>query len=59
MANIYLNAKKDLTGSTAITLYSVPSDSRAIVKSILVSDDTNNGSTITLDLFSGDPVFFS
>jgi hypothetical protein len=55
MANIYLNAKKDLTVSTAITLYSVPSDSRAIVKSILVSDDTNNGSTITVDLFSGDP----
>ena len=55
MANIYLNAKKDLTVSTAITLYSVPSDSRAIVKSIIVSDDTNNGSTITVDLFSGDP----
>ena len=55
MANVYLNAKKDLTVSTAITLYSVPSDSRAIVKSIIVSDDTNNGSTITVDLFSGDP----
>ena len=53
MANIYLNAKKDLTVSTAITLYSVPSDSRAIIKSILVSDDTNNGSTITVDLFNG------
>ena len=55
MANIYKNAKLDLTTNTVTTLYSVPSDSRAIIKSILVSDDTNNGSTITVDLFSGDP----
>ena len=55
MANVYLNAKKDLTVSSVVTLYAVPSDSRAIIKSILVSDDTNSGSTITVDLFSGDP----
>lgn len=50
MANIYRNAKLDLTTTDATTLYSVPSDSRAIVKSILVCDDSNNGSTITLTL---------
>jgi len=50
MANIYRNAKLDLTTTNATTLYSVPSDSRAIVKSILVCDDSNNGSTITLTL---------
>ena len=50
MANIYKNAKLDLTTTDATTLYSVPSDSRAIVKSILVCDDSNNGSTITLTL---------
>ena len=55
MANVYLNAKKDLTVNSVVTLYAVPSDSRAIIKSILVSDDTNSGSTITVDLFSGDP----
>jgi len=55
MANIYLNAKKDLTVNSAVTLYTVPSDSRAIIKSIIVSDDTNSGSTITVDLFTGDP----
>ena len=55
MANIYKNAKLDLTTNTVTTLYSVPSDSRAIIKSILVSDDTNNGSNITVDLFNGDP----
>ena len=50
MANIYKNAKLDLTTNTVVTLYTVPSDSRAIIKSILVSDDTNNGSSITVDL---------
>ena len=50
MANIYKNAKLDLTTTDATTLYSVPSDSRAIVKSILVCDDSNNGSTITLTI---------
>ena len=55
MANIYKNAKLDLTTATATILYTVPSNSRAIVKSILVCDDTNNGSDITVDLFNGDP----
>ena len=55
MANIYKNAKLDLTTNTVVTLYTVPSDSRAIIKSILVSDDTNNGSSITVDLFNGPP----
>ena len=55
MANIYKNAKLDLTTTAATSLYTVPSNSRAIVKSILVCDDTNNGSDITVDLFNGDP----
>ena len=55
MANIYLNSKKDLTATTATTLYTVPSNSRAIVKSILVSSDSGSTTTITVDLFDGDP----
>jgi hypothetical protein len=55
MANIYKNEKKDLTTNTVTTLYSVPSNSRAIIKSILVCDDTNNGSSITVTLFPGAP----
>jgi hypothetical protein len=55
MANIYKNQKQDLTTNTVTTLYAVPSNSRAIIKSILVCDDTNNGSNITVDLFNGDP----
>ena len=50
MANIYKNQKLDLTTTDITTLYTVPSNSRAIVKSILVCDDSNNGSTITLTL---------
>ena len=50
MANIYKNAKVDLTTTDITTLYTAPSNSRAIVKSILVCDDSNNGSTITLTL---------
>ena len=50
MANIYKNAKLDLTTTDVTTLYTTPSDSRAIIKSILVCDDSNNGSTITVTL---------
>ena len=50
MANIYKNAKVDLTTTVITTLYTTPSDSRAIIKSILVCDDSNNGSTITVTL---------
>lgn len=55
MANIYKNAKLDLTTNNVVTLYTVPSDSRALIKSIIVSDDTNNGSSITVDLYDGNP----
>ena len=36
MANIYKNSKLDLTTNSATVLYTTPSNSRAIVKSILV-----------------------
>ena len=50
MANIYKNAKLDLTTTSETVLYTVPSDSRAIVKSIMVCDDSNNGSTLTVTI---------
>ena len=55
MANIYLNVKKDLDTATVTTLYTVPSNSRAIIKSLLVSSDSGSATTITVDLFDGDP----
>ena len=55
MANIYKNAKIDLTANTVTTLYTVPSNSRSIVKSLLVSSDSGSDTTITVDLFNGPP----
>ena len=59
MANIYKNAKLDLTTASETVLYTVPSDSRAIVKSILVSnDDASNACEITVTLLNtGNTVF--
>ena len=50
MANIYKNSKLDLTTAVATPLYTVPSNSRAIIKSILVCDDSGSGSTITITI---------
>ena len=50
MANIYKNSKLDLTTALATPLYTVPSNSRAIIKSILVCDDSGSGSTITVTI---------
>ena len=47
MANSFVNKKVDLTTTSATTLYTVPSATTAIVKSILVSDDSGSGDTIT------------
>ena len=41
MANIYQNAKASLTSSGDTVIYTVPSNSRAIVKSILIVEDAN------------------
>ena len=43
MANIYKNAKVDFTTTDVTTVYTVPSNSRAIIKGILVSDDSGSG----------------
>ena len=48
MANIYKNAKADLDSTSEVTLYSTPSDSRAIVKSILLHNDSGAGADISM-----------
>ena len=47
MANIYKHAKVDLTTTNNTKIYTAPSNSRAIIKSILVSEYSNNADTIT------------
>ena len=48
MANIYRNAKVDFTTTDNTTVYTTPSDSRAIVKNIVVSEDSNNADSVTI-----------
>ena len=50
MANAFVNKKVDLTSTSATTLYTVPSATTAIIKSILVSDDSGSGDTITITI---------
>ena len=57
MANNYKNSKVDLSSTSITTLYTCPASTTAIVKSILVSEDSGNADTITLTITSGSDVF--
>ena len=59
MANSFVNKKVDLTTTSATTLYTVPSATTAIVKSILVSDDSGSGDTITVTVTATSDNVFS
>tara|TARA_R100000900_G_scaffold131667_1_gene107915 strand:- start:4129 stop:4452 length:324 start_codon:yes stop_codon:yes gene_type:complete len=59
MANTYINAKKDLTATTATTLYTCATATTAIVKSILVSEDSGNADTITVTITDSASAVFS
>ena len=58
MANTFVNKKVDLTTTSATTLYTVPSATTAIIKSILVSEDSGNADTLTITITdTADAVF--
>ena len=59
MANTFVNKKVDLTSTSATTLYTVPSATTAVIKSILVSEDSNNADTITVTLTDTDDAVFN
>ena len=59
MANTFVNKKKDLTSTSATTLYTVPTATTAVIKSILVSEDSGNADTITITLTDTDAAVFS
>ena len=59
MANTFVNKKKDLTSTSATTLYTVPSFTTAVVKSIVVSEDSGNADTITVTITDTDDAVFS
>ena len=57
LANNYKNAKADLTTTNNTTLYTCPTATQTIVKSILVNDDSGSGDTINFTLTVGANVF--
>ena len=59
MANAFVNKKADLTSTSATTLYTVPSATTAVIKSILVSEDSNNADTITVTITDTDDAVFN
>ncbi|MAO24173.1 MAG: hypothetical protein CMJ25_25760 [Phycisphaerae bacterium] len=59
MPNNYKNAKVDLTTTSVTTLYTCPSATTALVKSILVSEDTGNADTITVTITDASAAIFS
>ena len=59
MANTFVNKKVDLTTTSATTLYTVPSATTAIIKSIIVSEDSGNADTITVTITDTASAVFS
>jgi len=57
MANNFKNAKLDLTATSVTTLYTAPTATQGIFRSILVSNDSGSADTITLTLTNGSNVF--
>ena len=58
MANIYKNEKTSLTTTALTTLYTVPSNSRAIVKSLLVSEDAGGAAVVKVTLVDAAAAIF-
>ena len=60
MANVYTNYKVDLSTNSETTVYTVPSETTAIVRSIRLSnDDPSNACTLTITLTDSDSAVFS
>ena len=57
MANIYKNEKTSLTTTALTTLYTVPSNSRAIVKSLVVAEDAAGSAVVKVTLVDARAIF--
>ena len=58
MANIYKNEKTSLTTTALTSLYTVPSNSRAIVKSLLVAEDAGSTAVVKVTLVDATAAVF-
>jgi len=59
MANNYKNSKVDLANTNVTTLYTAPAATQAIVKSLLVSNDSGSDDTITVTITDSASAVFS
>ena len=59
MANSFKNKKVDLTTTDLTTLYTVPTATTTVVKSLLVTEDAGSGSTITITLVNASGAIFN
>ena len=59
MANSFKNKKADLTTTDLTTLYTVPTATTTVVKSILVSEDAGSGANLTVTLVDSSGAIFS
>ena len=59
MANSFKNKKVDLTTTDLTTLYTVPTATTTVVKSLLVTEDAGSGSTITITLVNSSGSIFN
>ena len=59
MANVYTNAKVDLTTTNVTPLYTAPALTTSIVNSIIVSEDSGNADTITATITDSASAVFS
>ena len=59
MANSFKNKKVDLTTTDNTTLYTVPTATTTVIKSILVSEDAGSGANLTVTLVDASSNIFS
>ena len=59
MANNYKNAKADLSSTNNTTIYTCPSATQSIVKSILISNDSGSADTLDITLTNVSNAVFS
>ena len=59
MANSFKNKKADLTTTDNTTLYTVPTATTTVIKSILVSEDAGSGANLTVTLVDASSNIFS
>jgi len=59
VANIYKNSLIDLSTTDNTIVYTAPSDSRAIIKSLILSEDAGSGTTVTFTITNAAAAVFN